>query len=701
MRTSRPIVAAVLAALALAPAPGAAQDLSDLAGLLNEPVVSTASKSAETAGLAPATTSVLTSDDLRRHGITSLDEAINFLGLGLLTEPAYGTVEIGARGVLLSGDYGTHVLLLVDGHALNEQWNSTAYYDRNAAIPFDLVDHIEVILGPGSVLYGSNAMLGVINVITKRARDYAGVHLVAEGGVPATGHASIGFGKQVEAFGHTFELTGAIDGYGTRPPLEYGLQPFDGGTWGGDASHGEVAVPSAHLRLVVGDLDIGLRSGLAKRTADHIYGTTFDDPENWERDRWLSLDAKWSRSVGRKLGLSARVYGDLYEYFFVSPFATADDCLEGQATCTMRNLGSSRWAGAEASATVDWREDGRFVTLVGAEVRRSWVHSWLDFRDGDTGEDTRIASYAPAGTTVGAYLQQTLHPARWLSLNAGARLDADPDLGSHLSPRVAAVVPAWRGGTLKAIYSEAFRAPSFFERAYSDTSWIASPDLDPETVRSLEGVVEQRVGALRLRASGFRTGWQDLVLLADATPGQVAAAIARGELAAGTTDAYVYENASRVNSYGLNADLDGSALGQRLRYGAGVTVARSRREGDGDGGSERLAAAAEVFGNARVSWVPGGRRPFLSLAARFVGPRPVSHTDFDPTPEAGAQVELRAALGGSLGGGLGYQLAGSWSSDGKTAYAVGPAREALPGYDEQALLPRARFQLMAGLRFDR
>ncbi len=54
-----------------------------------------------------------------------------------------------------------------DGHAINEPLFGTARFDRGAGIPLEMVDHIEVILGPGSVLYGSNAMLGVINVITK------------------------------------------------------------------------------------------------------------------------------------------------------------------------------------------------------------------------------------------------------------------------------------------------------------------------------------------------------------------------------------------------------------------------------------------------------------------------------------------------------------------------------------------------------
>src|SRR5213075_3298255 len=92
------------------------------------------------------------------------------------------SVEIGGRGVLLTADFNNHVLVLVDGHVMNEQWDGTAYFEQGLGIPLELIDHIELVLGPGSVLYGGNAMLAVINVVTKSARNHKGLHLVMEGG---------------------------------------------------------------------------------------------------------------------------------------------------------------------------------------------------------------------------------------------------------------------------------------------------------------------------------------------------------------------------------------------------------------------------------------------------------------------------------------------------------------------------------------
>jgi len=176
----RAVVAGALWLVALAPHAGA-QSAAELDQLLGQSIVSTPSKGSETDTTAPATSSVITADELRRFGIRTLDEAIDYLSLGMATSNPGHVAELGARGVQLNGDYGNHVLLLVDGHAVNEPWNGTAYFDRGAGVPFEMIDHIEVMLGPGSVLYGSQAMLGVVNIVTKRARDFRGLRIVTEG----------------------------------------------------------------------------------------------------------------------------------------------------------------------------------------------------------------------------------------------------------------------------------------------------------------------------------------------------------------------------------------------------------------------------------------------------------------------------------------------------------------------------------------
>ena len=197
-----------------------AEDTSDLEGLLDESVVSAASKSPEAASTAPAMSVSISAEEIRQHGIRTIDEAINFLAMGMQLERASSMAEIGARGVLLSGDAGAHVLQLIDGHAVNEAWGASSYYDRGSGVPMELVDHIELIIGPGSVLYGSNAMLGVVNIVTKRAKDFSGAHVVLESELPINLRAALGYGREFRLFGEDAELTFELEQFEQHGPTE-------------------------------------------------------------------------------------------------------------------------------------------------------------------------------------------------------------------------------------------------------------------------------------------------------------------------------------------------------------------------------------------------------------------------------------------------------------------------------------------------
>src|SRR4029077_1237339 len=129
---------------------------------------------------APALSTTITAEDLKLFGIRTVAEAIDFLSLGVVASDPLRTPDVGARGVLFANDDGKHFLLLVNGHAMNDPLYGAARFDEGMGVPIDLVDHIEVIVGPGSVLYGSNAMMGVINVITRGGSDYRGRHATAE-----------------------------------------------------------------------------------------------------------------------------------------------------------------------------------------------------------------------------------------------------------------------------------------------------------------------------------------------------------------------------------------------------------------------------------------------------------------------------------------------------------------------------------------
>ena len=705
MKASAPLV---LLAFLAAPQVATAEepnDTSDLEGLLDTSVVSAPSKAAETTSLAPATSIVLTADDLKRYGIYTIDEAINFLGYGMVTERRFHTAEVGARGVLLTGDFGGHVLLMVDGHVINEPWGATAYFDRGTAIPFELIDHIELVLGPGSVLYGSNAMLGIVHIVTKRAKDFKGLHVGAESeasvlvpGLSLRGFA--GVGHEFRLFGQDGEVVFGAEYYRQRgPTFTFPAQPYGPdivtgvarnfdphpedrryppGVWGGRADDAYfVEEPAAYLRLRLGQLEVDAHAALNRR-AEPTNSGNFDDPESYEIDRWLSLDIKHTLAASSVVHVSTRLYGDLYDYTQYWASTGADDCLETQDFgCLWRLRGVAQWAGVEPQVSLDWLEDGRVVTLIGVDGRIKHMRSQVDYIDYVTGTSPgAVGAYSPTEAALAAYAQQVLRPWPWMAVNAGARLDVDDRFGSHGSPRAAVTFMPYAGGSLKAIYSEAFRAPTAFDIYYYDptTQVPGGKHLGPETVRSYEGTAEQRFGTQALEVGVFYSEWSDLLASYELTDAEVEAKIASGELLPMTPYATQMRNVSRIKSYGFNVGYRGSLQGGRLRYGAGLTEANARREEPGAEPS-LLPVAPSIFGNARVSYELGGSLPTVALAARWVGRRP--NDDYPAAGFAPATAELRATLSGAVAGtGLSYRLTGNYATADRGPYSVG--RGSLP-----------------------
>lgn len=706
-----------------------AGDDDDIEGLLSQNVVSGASKTSESASDAPATVVTLTAEDMNRYGMRTLAEAVNFLGMGLVTQDPLHSVEMGGRGVLLTSDFGNHVLVVVDGHALNEAWDGTAYFEQGLGIPLELVDHVELILGPGSVLYGGNAMLGVINVVTRRARSYRGLHVVAEGGASpqqssgaftsfaprdlgTSYRLGAGVGYEFELFGKKGEVTAQAEYYGQNgPPFAWGPQSVTNpngqpanfgpntpvGTWGGVTRHQYgTDVPSAYARVILGDFTLALRGETYWRTTPYMNAfnqsfANFDDPSSYELDRWLSADLQYRKAVTSRLSVMARLYGDTYDYQQHTTVNDGSYCsLPVTGACTQHSIGVSRWAGLELQGSYEWLASGNLSTLLGADPRVRYVGATNNIFDGATGNP--VGSLGAGHATdlpYGVYLQQRWTPVSVLHLNAGARYDNDPRGGQHLSPRAAGVVDVWKGGTLKALYAEAFRSPAYYEFYYADPQQLANPNLKPEVVRGVEASLEQRIGAHRLMFGVFRSWWSDMVQLVEVSQ-------ANGGI-------NQYENASSIDNYGYNGMVEGRA--GALVYGGSVTGAYTRR--NTSSGTVPLTVAPSVYGNARVSYDLPGALPVVAVAASVVGPRLADRAldgGFPTLPTAPTALGLRVTVSGDVPAltGLSYRLAWDYSTATVVPYVAGPNQYEDPtvaGRPNAQLAPVNRMTGFATLRY--
>ncbi|MGC4093812.1 MAG: TonB-dependent receptor [Polyangiaceae bacterium] len=381
----------------------------------------------------------------------------------------------------------------------------------------------------------------------------------------------------------------------------------------------------------------------------------------------------------------------------------------------------SRWLGLELQSTYDWAGDGAYTTLVGVDGRtRTSAYEFVTFdvQSGQSyGSDPTFTRWHAGGNdraneyALGAYLQQTARPFKWLALNAGVRANLDSRIsaaGNAISPRVALITTPTDNLSFKLIYSKAFRAPSFLEMNIVNGRLLPSPGgLEPETVSSFEASSTLRVMAYTFTLGTFYADWRNLIelkILKAAAP-----AVSR------------HENVANIKNYGGSFSVEGAAVSGRLRFGLNsmLTAAYRRLNSEeaarnaalGIGDEVPLTVAPRAYGNARVSY-QFGEDATVALAGGYFGRRIADQAYYGgdpsnlvPRPEAAPQLELRAALTGPVSQfrGVSYTLGGSYAFASEQPFVVGPSQGSprylvsVPVEGQLALVNR--MSLFAGLQF--
>ena len=495
------------------------------------------------------------------------------------------------------------------------------------------------------------------------------------------------------------------------------------GRWGGLAKLSPTAeVPTVFANLVLGDLHVDVHAWTSKRSAPSeevasLERAYFDDPTQYEVDRHAWFDARYRIPISRKLDFIPRLYGDTFNYERYSNTSWGNSCVSGAVeACRAHLVGASQWAGAEAQLRYDWIGNGRLVTLLGADGRLRHVSQKSDLSNYDTGEAlvSSVGVLDASDRIIGAYVQQVWQPTRPLIFNVGSRVDYDPRFDVVGSPRLAGTYQPWRGSTLKVVFAEAFRAPTWGETSFSAYgSQLPAQDLVPERVRSVESSFEQRIGTHRLMFGAYRSWWKELIELRLLTRSELEIAQQEGRAPLIATSVNQYQNITRIEHYGFNAGYDGDALGHRLRFALNVTAAAARRAYDSLDASAPILVSPHYFGNARVSYEPPGNWPGVALAGQLLGSRAADGLarGFASPPYLPASVQLRATLFGRAPWvqGLSYRLGATWASIDRAPFTIGPNSSGNVGFASQGAAtvpdnaiysPVDTFRVAAGLQYE-
>lgn len=483
-------------------------DQMSLEDLLRQEVTSV-SKRPETLGDTAAAIFVISADDIARTGVRSVPEALRLA-------PGVEAVRLSANrwSISIRGGaerFANKLLLLLDGRNAYSQAFSGVFWE-NILPPLEDIARIEVIRGPGAAAWGTNAVNGVINIITKSAAATHGLRVQAGGGTREGAFASIAYGDELldsslhyRAYlrgqdGEPFELENGDDAEDEFDNISAGIRLdgylADGARW--DMSLDATDVSSTRESLLPVAAPPGFMPSVNEQTIESYALRGRYEQKGWREDDQLEIQGSIS-IIEAEFPALGRDERDTYE------------------------------------AEVNYRLGaiGRHSVRVGASL----LHSEDHIEDGLL---QKIQRASDPVTIYSVFGEDTMSLAERVTLTLGLRLDDHNVTGVEVQPTIRALWHVTDVHTLWASMARAARTPSRGERSFNYTLGFVAPgvpitlqgneDFDTEYVLASElGYRAQFSSRLFADLTLFYNQYDDLRSL-PATPGLVQQLENEGEL---------------------------------------------------------------------------------------------------------------------------------------------------------------------------
>ncbi|MGE0450504.1 MAG: TonB-dependent receptor plug domain-containing protein [Vicinamibacterales bacterium] len=536
----------------VASAASSAQQSQD--GLSNLPLeqllemrVYAASKFIQDVAQAPASVTIVTGDEIRRQGYRTLADVLRTVrGFYVTYDRNYS--HLGVRGFQRPGDYNGRVLLLLNGHRLNDGVYDQALLGTESPIDVDLLERVEVIRGPSSSLYGTSAFFGAVNLITRQGRSIEGAELYGHVGSQETRKARITAGTRLS---NGFEGLLSATAYGSAgndrlffPELAAPAN-MSGLVTGADGDRSVSVFASGSIRGLSAQLGVGSRT---KTIPTAPFDVLVGDARTRTTDVRGFAHVHYTHRVDARTTVDIRGAFDRYAY----------DGTFAYEPGLFRDSGDGTWLTGEAALN---RQSQRHSVTAGLEHRANLRQD--QFARDATGvllDDRRRSQI------TGLYAEDDfrLHPK--VRLNAGIRWDHYfGRFGGTVNPRLGLIVSPAGGTTLKLLYGRAFRAPNPYELYYGQN--VISASLRPERIQTVELGIEHRLTPrLQASASVFHNRATDLI-------------VQRGG-SDETIDGLYYRNSDRATAKGIELELQGELPG-RIRSRLSQVFQDVRRGSDG------------------------------------------------------------------------------------------------------------------------
>jgi len=497
-----------------------------------------ASRHEQKTSQAPASVSIVTEEDIQTYGYRTLGDLLSSVrGFYVDFDRAYSVA--GLRGVNRPGSYGDGILLMIDGHRMNDGLVGAAYTYDDFPLDLDLIDRVEIIRGPGSALYGDNAFFSVINVITRRGRDLQGVELSTSAGSFDTYSGRVTYGclftNGIEVLASATYKDSA--GYDHLHFPEF--QSVNGGV-ADDLDGGHVL----KLFSTISYHDLTLEGGFNERRKSlptAAYGTLFDEKPNWIIDQRSYAELRWQHEYDAWT-LLARGTFDSYNYRAEGAFDAAALELGAPGDIVLNHESDGvRSAGGELQASRTFFD--KHQVLFGVEGRDDFCLHGLDHIENPP---VVVQEGETSVYNFGLYGQDEFSVVTNLTLDLGGRVDHYSTFGNTANPRGALLYSPWETTTLKLLAGRAYRAPNLSEYAYNAPGYVPNFALKPEIIRSYEFDWEQQISRpLRFMAGVYYNEIQNEINQVDQTANPSVGGI-------------TYMNIGKADIKGIETELDGN-----------------------------------------------------------------------------------------------------------------------------------------------
>ncbi len=430
---------------------------------------------------APASVSFITADEIARFGYRTLADILRSVR-GMYVSDDRNFSLVGVRGFGKPGDYNSRILLLVNGHRVNDNVFGQAEVGAEFGMDPATFERVEIIRGPASSIYGDSAFFAVVNVITKSGASLDGGTVSLEAGTLGTqlARGSVGhvFANGADlAVSATFEQSDGVQ------RLYFPAFDHPSTNFGVAEGLDDERVSQAYGRFAYKDLTVTAAYGTRRRTVPTAsFNTVFNEQEYPERttDRHTLFDAEYVRMAGDSR-LAFRASFDRFTYDGTYAMRAADGSVGKDVV--FNDVNGVRWSAGT-----------RLTRPLGARQTLTAGVEYIDNLHQDQGVNYLGASepyldLRRRSRQTAVYAQDEVRIAPWLIANLGLRYDGYEQF-TRVTPRAGLIAIPSPVQSFKYLFGNAFRAPNAYEL---NTTYFGQRvlELEPEEIDTHEIVWER------------------------------------------------------------------------------------------------------------------------------------------------------------------------------------------------------------------